>query len=485
MRISIAKKITFLFILLIIILSTSIGIYSLKIEKQALLSEFDDRAKTLINSLSVSSEAFVLFHDTEMLSKIGLGALSQKDVVFCEIRDKNKKVLFRKGTKDVEPSPIKRWGKECVQEYTAFIYTEKMEDDAFGEELILGVKGKKEKIGRIYLTFSLDSIRNKLKNIQQTIGCIIIIGIVLGSLLIALLVRIVLGIPINTLVADTRVIAGGNLDHVVPILTNDEIGSLTAAFNQMTKDLKTSQKRLINAEKLAAAAQIASEAAHEIRNPLQVIITGIYLLKKIISIEENPMVLQTINQMDGAVSRATNFTDDLLHFARPISLKMDMVNINDMIKIALSELPENILSGIEVKLELADDIPKISADFDRLKQVVINLVKNAAEAMEEVKSEKLKVKSEEKGEKVRSKRLEVRSEKERDFIKIHVSDNGKGIPEEELSKIFDPFHTGKTKGIGLGLSICKRFVEAHDNSRIEVESEPGKGTRFVVWLGRV
>jgi len=456
MRISIINKITFLFILLIITLSASMGIYSLRYGKQALISEFDDRAKTLINSLAIISESPVLFRDTEMLSKIGLGALSQRDVVSCEIRDANDNILFRKGTKN----------KGCVQEYTAAIQTEKIGDNVFGEGLILGAKERKlERIGKIRLTFSLDNIRHKLKNIQWVMVLIIVIGIMIGSISIALMVGFVMGRPIKQLIVDTRTIAGGNLNHVIPVNTTDELGSLAAAFNQMTKDLKISQERLVKAEKMSAASQIAAETAHEIRNPLTVISSGVYLLKRIVH-EENPLVLKTIDQMEGALYRAANFLNDLLNFSRPIELKIGLGNINNMINSAIDELAESVLSGIEVEQKLSDNIPEISADFGRLKQVVLNLVKNAAEAMGEVKSKKLK----------------VESEKEGDFVKIIVSDTGKGITQEQMAHLFEPFHTSKKKGIGLGLSICKRFVEAHDNSRIEVESELEKGTRFTVFL---
>ncbi len=97
--------------------------------------------------------------------------------------------------------------------------------------------------------------------------------------------------------------------------------------------------------------------------------------------------------------------------------------------------------------------------------MVTNLVKNAAEAMGEV----------------RSKKLEIRSKKEGEFVKLSVSDTGKGIAEEDRKRIFDPFFTTKGKGTGLGLAICQRIVEAH-HGEIEVASEVGKGTTFVVKL---
>jgi len=454
MRINITHKIIFLFILLISTLSIIIGFFSFNYGKQALMIEFDDRAKALVKSLALNCEYPVLFDNKDMLSSIGANVLSLKDVIFCEIRNEKGQVLFKKGIKN----------KPYNHEYTSVIQTEKVNDVEEGLVLGNGQIRKFEKNGRIQLILSLDNIRDRLLSIQRALILIISLGIIVASMAITLLLRFVLGNPIDKLVTDTRIVSMGNLDYKIVMNTKDEIGSLAIAFNEMLNALKITQNKLIKTEKMTAVVQIVSEAAHEIRNPLMVISSGIYLLKKVIC-EENPIVPKTIKQIEDAVSRMSLFIEDLLHFSRPIELKMDKVKINEVIKVAISELSEGLFFGVDMKQELADNIPEILADSNRLKQVVVNLVKNAVEAMKEVVGKK----------------LEVRSEKEGNFIKISVSDTGKGIPAEEIASVFDPFHTTKKKGMGLGLSICNRFVEAH-GGRIEVESEVGKGTRFVVWL---
>ncbi|MFH1860248.1 MAG: ATP-binding protein, partial [bacterium] len=123
------------------------------------------------------------------------------------------------------------------------------------------------------------------------------------------------------------------------------------------------------------------------------------------------------------------------------------------------------LSGIEIEKDFAADLPLIPADLSKLSQVFVNLFRNATEAMGEVKSKKLKVKS------------EAREE----VVQISISDTGKGIPSENLHRIFDPFFTTKSGDVGLGLAICQRIIEAHKGG-IEVKSEVGKGTTFVVKL---
>ncbi len=239
--------------------------------------------------------------------------------------------------------------------------------------------------------------------------------------------------------------------------------SADLVFIRDITERKQMEKELIKTERLAAAVQIASEAAHEVKNPLTVIKAGLYYLGKILH-EDNNEAQKTIFQMDQATQRAVIYINDLLNFSRPIELKKSEININEVIQQALDELPTEIFANIDVQQELFSGSPLILADFERLKQVVTNLVKNAAEAMGGS-----------------GKGLVVRSEKGWEFIEISVSDMGKGIAEKNLKHIFDPFFTTKGKGTGLGLAICQRIVEAH-NGRIEVTSKMGEGTTFVVRL---
>jgi len=239
----------------------------------------------------------------------------------------------------------------------------------------------------------------------------------------------------------------------------DHLAELVA---ERTNELKATQDKLIQSEKLAAAAQIASEAAHEVKNPLTVITAGIYYLNQILP-KEKENVQNTLLQMENATKRATTYINDLLNFSKPPVLQLRQVEINEAIEQAIEEMPQEILLDIELIKNLEADLPQINADLDRLKQVFTNLIKNASEAMLAVRDKKLKMKS----------------EKGKGIIKITISDTGKGIPEKEIDYIFDPFFTTKDKGTGLGLAICQRVIEAHQG-KIEVESNVGEGTTFII-----
>ncbi|MBU0701121.1 PAS domain S-box protein [bacterium] len=228
---------------------------------------------------------------------------------------------------------------------------------------------------------------------------------------------------------------------------------------------KQMEEKIINAEKLAAAVQIASEAVHEVKNPLAVIKSGLYYLGRILP--ENEEAQKTILQMDNATQRAVVYINDLLDFSKPSVLVLKQVDVHKVIEDSINELPQEMLAGIEIEKDFAPDVPLLTADPDQLKQVFVNLIKNAAEAMEG--KGKLKIKSE---------KLKIRKE---EIVQISISDTGRGVAEEDLKRIFDPFFTTKGKGTGLGLAICQRIIEAHKGG-IEVESEVNKGTTFVVKL---
>lgn len=258
------------------------------------------------------------------------------------------------------------------------------------------------------------------------------------------------------------------VDASAPIYGED--GRVTGAvliFRDITEQRRYEEK-FREAERLSGIVEIVSESAHEIKNPLTVIKSGLHYLQEIL--RDNEEAQEIISKMDYAVQKAVNYIDDLLDFSKPFKLKVSRVNINKVIKNALNEIPGEILLNIEIHQKLSSDLPDILADVDRLNQVIINLIKNAAEAMDgkgklEIKTEKLKI-------------------NEKEVVQISISDTGKGIAKEYFNRIFKPFFTTKPQGTGLGLTICQRIIEAH-KGEIEVKSELGKGTIFTVRLPKV
>ncbi|MEW6102546.1 MAG: ATP-binding protein [bacterium] len=224
---------------------------------------------------------------------------------------------------------------------------------------------------------------------------------------------------------------------------------------------KQTQEKLFAAEKLSAIAQIAAEVAHEVKNPLAVVESGIYYLSQILPKEEKAQKI--FKQINNAVDRACYYLNNLLAFSRPFKLNMVSIDINEIINSVLENIPPSMTEGIEIKKGLGENLPLIKADIEQIKIVFFNLIKNAIEAMKEKKI------------------LEINTKMAEGFVEIGIKDSGMGIAEENIEKLFSPFYTTKAKGTGLGLSVCQKIIAAH-NGKIEVESKEKEGTTFVIKL---
>jgi len=226
---------------------------------------------------------------------------------------------------------------------------------------------------------------------------------------------------------------------------------------------KEMEKKLRRTERLATIGEFSSGVAHELRQPLGVISNSAYFLGMKLKDTADEKVNRHLAILDKEVKRANHLITDLLEFARMPMPTLKECDINQVVEEALSgvDIPPNV----EVKKELKEDLPKIHADFDQIQRTCLNIIANAILAMPG--SGSLKIKTEE--------------GKEEGNIEISIADTGEGIPEENMGKIFEPLFTTKPRGVGLGLSLCKKYVEAH-GGKIEVESEVEKGTKFVVKL---
>ncbi len=226
--------------------------------------------------------------------------------------------------------------------------------------------------------------------------------------------------------------------------------------------LKELQERLIRSEKLAVLGKLAGIVGHELRNPLGVIRNSVYFLRmKLGKATEDEKIKKHLEILDEEVNDSDRIITDILAFAKIKEPRLVETGINDVIKISLKKV--EIPRVIEVVTELKSDLPEILADAVQLERVFHNIILNSVEAMP-VKG-----------------RLIVTSIKKGDFLEVHISDTGKGIPKGNLGRIFGPLFSTKAHGIGLGLSLCQEIIQGH-KGKIEVESEVGKGTKFIIKL---
>jgi signal transduction histidine kinase len=249
------------------------------------------------------------------------------------------------------------------------------------------------------------------------------------------------------------------------VFTQTLINSRKAALEEKEK----AQQKLVQSEKLAALGRVAAGVAHEVKNPLAIIVQGIAFLKK--SLSNDARLLDAAGRIEKSALRADNIIKGLLSFSRETPLKMEEMDIAPVIDEALSFIDDQIRrKNIHVKRLYASDLPKIIMDSNQIKQVLTNLFMNAIEAMQE--GDILGIQTEQKKDKT-----------DQAYVRVLVSDTGEGIPEDRIRRIFDPFFTTKnTAGnTGLGLSITKGIIDKHHGT-IEIESEPGRGTRVMVGL---
>jgi two-component system NtrC family sensor kinase len=297
--------------------------------------------------------------------------------------------------------------------------------------------------------------------------------------------------PLKKIVEATKKIAKGDLSHKVEVTSRDEIGYLAISFNKMTSDLraanvklldwgKTLEKKveertreltkmqasLIQSEKLASLGKLAAGVAHEINNPLGGVLIYSHLL-----LEDTPKGSPnyiSLKKIVKETSRCKDIVKGLLEFARPKDPEMSPIDINHIVEQSLYIIEgQSLFQNIRIEKDFTPDLPRIVGDGAQLQQVFMNIILNAAEAMDSDGTLSL--------------RTELGSSGR--FINIHFSDTGHGIAEEDIKRLFEPFFTTKEvgKGTGLGLAISYSIIRKHQGT-IEVTSAAGPGATFVVKL---
>ncbi|MGA9351583.1 MAG: response regulator [Anaerolineae bacterium] len=228
-------------------------------------------------------------------------------------------------------------------------------------------------------------------------------------------------------------------------------------------DLRDSQAKLIQSEKLAATGRLAASVAHEINNPLQGISNYLSVISQQVA-EEGPLH-EDLEMVRLGFERISEIVRRLRAFYRPAEEEMEPTDINGVVERVLALVGHQLSLGqVQVKRELSEQELPVLGSAGQLEQVLVNLVVNAQEAMPQG------------GE------LMVRTVLHEDMVQLQMSDTGRGMGEEEMSRLFEPFYNGmESKGLGLGLWISHNIIEAHGGS-IEVESEVGQGTTFTVSL---
>ena len=234
--------------------------------------------------------------------------------------------------------------------------------------------------------------------------------------------------------------------------------TLEKRVEQKRQELEEANQKILRSERMAAIGELAGMVAHDLRNPLAGVKNAVYVLRKR-QANIGAVGISMLDNIDQAVEHADSIINDLLDYSREIHLQIEEHSSKALVDYAL--LSVKIPSNISIKENIVDML--VRADANKVQRVFVNLIKNAIEAMPN------------------GGYLTINSDLKDSIVEFSFIDNGSGMSEETLEKIFTPLFTTKAQGMGLGLSICKRLIEAHGGN-IEVESVLGKGTKFTVSL---
>lgn len=355
-------------------------------------------------------------------------------------------------------------------------------------------------LGVLDVSMTLDNVDAEMSQIQIRVFLISFSVVAVMSLFIIYFTKRVIDAPIQHLIAGTHAVSEMQLDSPIVIDSSEELGELARSFDimrvrlkgaldeinefteglemkirQRADQLKIAHQKLMQSDRLASLGQLSASVAHEINNPVSGVLNLAMLMQRIMKEDGVPKerveeFRKYLAQVVSETARVGRIVQDLLAFSRRSKPFRAKIDFNGMIRSTLSLLDHKIkLAGVRVDLQLQSDLPAVHCDGSQMQQVVINLIMNGAEAAQ--------------GKPDGSVIVRTVCSPTGDQLLFTVTDNGEGIPEENLSKIFSPFFTtkGEGKGVGLGLAVVFGIIEAHKGD-IDVKSVLKEGTSFIVTL---
>jgi signal transduction histidine kinase len=294
----------------------------------------------------------------------------------------------------------------------------------------------------------------------------LIVSVVLGVFMAFLLIVRVIG-PIRRLAA----MAPDAQEHTGPAnevaLLDDRVRGMIADMDRAHSELQQSQQLLMHSEKMALVGKLATEVAHSIRSPMTSINMRLFSLQRNLDLTDNQK--EDFEVVAEEMRRLDNIVRNFLEFSRPPKLNKKRVNISWIIDMTLELLEYRLKRhDVEIIRQQAETLPPVAADTELMKEVFVNLIVNACEAMGD-------------GGRIFIEESQVAGDQYGRAVRVSIRDTGPGIPDEARQKILEPFHTTKIQGTGLGLFITGRIIREH-GGRLSIHSAEGQGANFIVTL---
>jgi signal transduction histidine kinase len=314
-------------------------------------------------------------------------------------------------------------------------------------------------VGRFETT--IGDVRQQVRGVQQAAfrwTLFFLAGAPLLAVGIGLSIYRSVARPVARLSEGAARLAAGDLDARIEIDSPDEFGALARQFNAMTRSLRDQQERLVQSEKLAGIGRLAAGVAHEINNPLAVILGYAKLLQR----KAEGQLAEDLGLIQDEALRAQEIVEGLLDLSRPLAAAPEPVDLKELADEAVARLvATDRLAGAAVEVAGA---ARLEGHPQKLRQVLLNLIKNGAEAAGA-------------GGKV----VVALTQAAGGGAELVVSDSGPGLPDQASHRLFEPFFTTKPTGTGLGLAVSLGIVQAHGGT-LAADSPAGAGARFTVRL---
>jgi signal transduction histidine kinase len=483
-----AKFIVVIVSLQIVVMGAVIAVVEHR-QRSAILEQSRLRALALGTSLAALSGSYLLRYDFIQLEQAAETVTADnEDVVYTVAHLHDGTIAAFSGRDDLQGGtlhdPVTQRALQAATPLVQDIVLPDSREPGYDVAIPVFAPQSSRKWGTIRLGFSLKRAYGLIHQTRRDVLWLSLGAIVCGtSLAIFLAMRI--SRPVGHLVAAAQELAKGAYGRPVLVDARGEIGYLAHALEQMraslvrhlesqaeetrrledsNRKLREAQQQLIQSERLAAVGKVAARVAHEVNNPLAIIKTAVRIISNQ-NTTDSPMT-RSLQMIEEEISRIARIIQELLEFSHPTPPPPELVQVNPLIQ-GLERLLEHDLreKHIALKVVLEPALPPVLISSDQLKQVVLNMVRNAEDAMPSG------------GE------LTIRTTQQRGSVVLSLTDTGYGIPAEHRDHIFDPFFTTKRRGrgVGLGLSVSYGIITAA-RGYIEVESEVGKGSTFRVTL---
>jgi len=329
-------------------------------------------------------------------------------------------------------------------------------------------------LGVLDVQISMKDADQEIARSRRIMLGLALVAILASSLILWWLTRRLVLAPVAALVEGTRRVAEGDLTTTIHYADKDEMGDLAQAFNAMTRQLADTQRQLTQADKLASVGRLAAGIAHEINNPLTGVLTYASLLEK--RFQDDAESLTDLEVIIRETKRCRGIIRELLDFARHTAPARRPTDLNEVIRHSLAVVMNQLsVNHVDLAVDLQTGLPEAYADGNQIQQVFVNLLLNAADAIGPDGGQ-IKLHS---GTGLMAGAAEGET---RPCLELWIEDSGSGISPEDLPRLFEPFFSTKgNHGTGLGLAVTWGIVDAHGGT-IEVQSEPGQGTRFTLRL---